>query len=101
VDPDLQVNIYGTDAVRNYGEYSNPEVDKLFAEGRRELDREKRASIYAKIHALLWEDQPVTWLFYRNGFFAFNKEIRGYNFSPRGPYSYSPGFMSFYGAATP
>jgi peptide/nickel transport system substrate-binding protein len=101
VDPDLQINIYGTDAVRNYGEYSNPEVDKLFAEGRRELDREKRAAIYAKIHMLLWEDQPVTWLFYRNGFFAFNKEIRGYTFSPRGPYSYSPGFMSFYGAAQP
>jgi peptide/nickel transport system substrate-binding protein len=101
VDPDLQVNIYGTGDERNYGVYSNPEVDKLFAAGRRELDRDKRAEIYGKIHMLLWEDQPVTWLFYRNAFYAFNKSLRGYNFSPRGPYSFAPGFVSIYGAEQP
>ena len=100
-DPDTSFNTYGTDEARNYGQYSNAEVDRLFMEGRRELDRQKRADIYGKIHMLLWEDQPVTWLFYRNGFFGFNKDIRGYTFSPRGPYSYSPGFMSFHGAAMP
>jgi peptide/nickel transport system substrate-binding protein len=99
VDPDLQVNIYGTDAPRNYGEYSNPEVDKLFAQARRELDRQKRAEMYGQIHMLLWDDQPCTWLFYRNAFYGFNKRVRGYNFSPRGPFSYSPGFGSIFKAA--
>ena len=39
----------------------------------------------------LWEDQPYTWLYFRNGYFGFNKSLRGYNFSPRGPYGYGPG----------
>ena len=83
-DPDMQSNIYGTGAQRNYGQYSSPTVDELFIEGRRELDPAKRAEIYGKIHMQLWDDQPVTWLFYRNAFFAFNKNLRGYNFGAWG-----------------
>ncbi|MBA3480279.1 MAG: peptide ABC transporter substrate-binding protein [Pirellulales bacterium] len=101
-DPDMQWNIYGTDQQRNYGQYSNPKVDELFMAGRKELDRDKRAAIYGQIHMLLWEDQPVTWLFYRNAFFGFNKQLRGYNFGALGPFKYSPGFGSLYiPAATP
>ncbi|MCA9235400.1 MAG: peptide ABC transporter substrate-binding protein [Planctomycetales bacterium] len=95
-DPDTNVNIFGTGATRNYGSYSNSEVDRLFVEGRKEFDPEKRAAIYGRIHNLMWEDQPYTWLFYRSGFFAFNKRLRGYNYSPRGPLSYSPGFEAIY-----
>jgi peptide/nickel transport system substrate-binding protein len=95
-DPDSSRNIFATGENRNYGLYSNPEVDALFEQGRREQDRAKRAEIYGKIHLLMWEDQPYTWLFYRNSFFAFNKKLRGYSFSPRGPYSYSPGFDSLF-----
>jgi peptide/nickel transport system substrate-binding protein len=98
-DPDTSENIYATGQNRNYGEYSNPEVDRLFVEGRRELDPEKRPALYAKIHMLLWEDQPYTWLFYRNSFYGFNKELRGFVFSPRGPYNYGPGISSIYKTA--
>jgi len=98
-DPDTTWNIYGTGQQRNYGQYSNTQVDELFMAGRRERDREKRAEIYGQIHRLLWEDQPVTWLFYRNAFFGFNKKVRGYNFGPLGPFKFSPGFMSIYQAA--
>ncbi|MBL9164118.1 MAG: peptide ABC transporter substrate-binding protein [Planctomycetaceae bacterium] len=101
-DPSMQSNIYGTGAQRNYGQYSNPKVDKLFEQGVRELDPAKRAEIYGQIHLQLWEDQPVTWLFYRNAFFGFNKTLRGYNFGALGPFKYSPGFSSlFVPAATP
>lgn len=101
-DPSMQANIYGTGGQRNYGQYSNPKVDQLFAEGLRELDPAKRAEIYGKIHLQLWEDQPVTWLFYRNAFYGFNKSLRGYNFGALGPFKYSPGFNSlFVPAATP
>ncbi|BBO36296.1 ABC transporter substrate-binding protein [Lacipirellula parvula] len=101
-DPSMQSNIYGTGAQRNYGQYSNPKVDQLFVEGLRELDPAKRAVIYGNIHLQLWEDQPVTWLFYRNAFFGFNKSLRGYNFGALGPFKYSPGFNSlFVPAATP
>jgi peptide/nickel transport system substrate-binding protein len=90
-DPDTSINIFGTGENRNFGRYSNAEVDKLFQEGRKEFDPVKRAAIYAKIHELLYEDQTFTWLFWRNSFYGFNKSIRGYKFSPRGPYSYGPG----------
>jgi peptide/nickel transport system substrate-binding protein len=95
-DPDTSENIWGSKAERNYVNYKNPEVDKLFEEGRKEFDIEKREKIYRRISEILWEDQPYTWLFYRTAFYGFNRDLRGYKFSPRGPYSYSPGFGSIW-----
>lgn len=95
-DPSTNENIFGTGKPRNYGSYSNPEVDRLFEEGKREFDRDKRAKIYGKIHNLMWEDQPYTWLYYRSGFYGFNKKLRGHNRSPRGPFSFSPGMQGMW-----
>jgi peptide/nickel transport system substrate-binding protein len=95
-DPDTSENLWKTGEMRNYSGYSNPEVDRLFTEGRRELDRAKRAEKYARIQEILYEDQPYTWLFWRNSFYGFSKQLRGYVFSPRGPYHYSPGFSSLW-----
>ena len=93
-DPDTSENLWTTKAIdngRNYGCYSNPEVDKLFEQGKRVLDLEQRRKVYQQIHMKLWEDQPYTWLFFRNAYYGFNKSLRGYNYSPRGPYNYGPG----------
>ncbi len=95
-DPSTSLNIWGTDEGRNYGHYSNPRVDELFEAGVIEFDPSRRAEIYAAIHKILWEDQPYTWLFYRNSFYGFNKRLRGYKFSPRGPFTYGPGFRSLW-----
>jgi peptide/nickel transport system substrate-binding protein len=95
-DPDTTTNIYYTGEQRNYGSYSNPRVDELFVQARKEFDPDKRMALYGEIHKILWEDQPVTWLYYRQAFYAFNKKLRGYNFSPRGPFHYSPGIESIY-----
>jgi len=100
-DPDTSDNIWGTGQERNYGQYSNPEVDKLFIAGRHEFDPEKRAEIYRKIHLLLYDDQPYTWLFFQNAYYGFNKSLRGYVFSPRGPYHYGPGFSSIWKPMVP
>jgi peptide/nickel transport system substrate-binding protein len=95
-DPSEKANLFMTGEGRNYGSYSNPRVDQLFVEARRELDDAARNRIYGEIHKLLWEDQPYTWLIYRNDFYGFNKRLRGYNFSPRGPYGFAPGVFSIY-----
>jgi peptide/nickel transport system substrate-binding protein len=95
-DPYSLENIFKTGEERNYGSYSNPEVDALFEAGMREHDLDKRAEIYRKIALILYEDQPYTWLFHQNAFYGFNKSLRGYNFSPRGPYTYGPGFSSIW-----
>ena len=95
-DPDTTENIWKTGEMRNYCGYSNPEVDRLYAEGRRELDRGRRGEKYARIQEILYEDQPYTWLFWRNSFYGFSKNLRGYVFSARGPYHYSPGSASLW-----
>jgi len=98
-DPDTVENIWGTKQDRNFVCYSNPEVDQLFERGRKEFDRQKRAAIYARIHEIIYAEQPYTFLYVRNAFYGFNKQLRGYNFSPRGPYSYMPGFFSIWRVA--
>ena len=95
-DPDTAENIWKTGEMRNFGRYSNPEVDRLFELGKREFDPQRRAEIYQRIHRLLYEDQPYTWLYFRPAMYAFNKKLRGYTFSPRGPYHFGPGFGSIY-----
>jgi peptide/nickel transport system substrate-binding protein len=99
-DPDLTANIFATGEARNDSQYSNKRVDELFVKGRHEFDRDKRAAIYGELDNLIWEDQPYTWLFYRNAYFGFNKKLRGYNFSPKGPFDFSPGFDAIYKATS-
>jgi len=95
-DPFTTSNLWKTDESRNYCDYSNKEVDKLFDIGKVSLDRDERAAAYRAIDDILWEEQPYTFLYYRSAFYGFNKRLRGYQFSPRGPYSYGPGFDSVY-----
>lgn len=95
-DPDTSQNIWGTDEGRNFGYYSNKEVDRLFDEAKLEFDPEKRIKLYQQINQLIYDDQPYTWLFHESAFYAFNKRWRGYNFSPRGTFSFDPGFSSMY-----
>jgi peptide/nickel transport system substrate-binding protein len=98
-DPSTTENIFGSGEDRNYVQYSNPEVDKLYKQGLREFDRQKRAAIYGRIHEILYADQPFTWLYFRNSFYGFNKKVRGVVYSSRGPHRYSPGFFSIWSAA--
>jgi peptide/nickel transport system substrate-binding protein len=42
--------------------YSNPEVDKLFAEGATAFPDSKRQEIYDKVQKILVDDVPVAWL---------------------------------------
>ena len=99
-DPDSSDNLWTTKSLqtggRNYLSYSNPVVDQLYEDGKREFDPVKRAAIYGKIHRTLWDDQPYTWLFFNSSMYAFNKNLRGYKFSPRGPFHYSPGSSSLW-----
>ncbi len=47
----------------NFIGYSNPEVDRLLIEGRRVFDQTQRQAIYRRVHRLLYEDQPYTFLY--------------------------------------
>ena len=93
-DPDATKRDWTTEGAGNIVGYSNPLVDALYDAGRREPDRTKRGEKYGRIQEHLWEDQPFTWLFWRNGLYGFSPDLRGIVFSPRGPSTYSPGIRS-------
>jgi len=51
----------------NFNGYKNEEVDRLLELGRTEFDREERRKIYFRIHELINDDQPYTFLFVGRG----------------------------------
>jgi peptide/nickel transport system substrate-binding protein len=59
----------------NFVSYKNPEVDLLWEEGRREYDVEKRKQIYWRIHELMAEDQPYTFLYVPLGNSALQRKF--------------------------
>jgi peptide/nickel transport system substrate-binding protein len=65
VDPDAYEIWHSSQIEKgfNFISYRNPEVDRLLVEGRRVYDLEKRKEIYWRIHQLIAEDQPYTFLF--------------------------------------
>src|ERR1041385_5659480 len=88
-DPDGEWNLLRTEEYkggRNYGGYSNPEVDKLLEAGRLEFDFDKRAKIYQQIDKLVYEDQPDLYLTNVPILAVINRRIHGIQFSPQGLY---------------
>lgn len=53
------------DGGSNYVGYRNREVDRLIEEARREFDDVKRGALNRQAHRLIYEDQPVLFMFCR------------------------------------
>ena len=60
----------------NFGAYSSPEVDGLIVESKLTLDHEKRRTINRKLHAIIAEESPYTFLWTLTNYAAFNKKLR-------------------------
>jgi len=57
----------------NFGGYSNPEVDGLIVESKLTLDFEKRRTINRKLHSILAEEQPYTFLWTLTNYSAYHR----------------------------
>ena len=68
----------------NFISYKNDEVDRLLLEGRRTFDIEKRKKIYHRIHEILSEDQPYTFLYVPDALPVLHKRFRGVEKAPIG-----------------
>ncbi|MBI3609273.1 MAG: peptide-binding protein [Nitrospirae bacterium] len=68
----------------NFVSYNNPEVDRLLLDGRKTCDQEQRKKIYARIHALIADDQPYTFLYYPDALPVLHKRFKGVSPSPIG-----------------
>ncbi len=87
--PDPDSTVYISEGAQNNNNYSNPEVDKLMKEGKKELDLEKRKAIYADVYKLLNEDMPAIFLYQRTNMNAINGRLDGWDISSYKEFTYS------------
>lgn len=63
-DPqDFSFYLIETGAAENWGRYSNPTVDALFAKGDVERDTQKREAIYKQAQLIILRDAPIAMLY--------------------------------------
>ena len=62
---------------QNYTGYSNPEMDRLLDAIEVELDRDKRAALWAELQKLYAEDLPVLPLYWRAEPYILPKWLKG------------------------
>lgn len=68
---------------RNYGFYSNAEVDSLIEQGMQETDQQKRVEIYKEAMEILYREDPVAfWLFDMYGLAITSSRVEGVTLSP-------------------
>ncbi|HYF79156.1 MAG TPA: peptide-binding protein [Symbiobacteriaceae bacterium] len=94
VDPDpytyfhssqAQKNAKGTFVGFNIAQYSNPALDKLLEDGRKEIDQAKRKEIYGQYQDVIAEDVPWLVMFNYKSTYAIKKNVKGVVMSPIGP----------------
>jgi len=68
----------------NFISYKNDEVDRLLIEGRSTFDLAERKRIYNRIHTILAEEQPVTFLFVPDALPVLHKRFKGVEKAPLG-----------------
>ena len=68
----------------NFVSYQNPEVDRLLEEGRRLFPEEERAKIYKRVHEIISQDEPYTFLYVPESLVAVHARFEGLEPSPAG-----------------
>lgn len=61
----------------NFVGYKNAEVDNLLVEGRQTFDHEKRKKIYNRVHEILADDVPYTFLYVPDSLPVLDKRFKG------------------------
>jgi peptide/nickel transport system substrate-binding protein len=72
----------------NRGYYSNPKVDALIDQARREVDPQVRKPIYAEIQRILAEELPYIDLWYLDNVLVHNKRVVNLKLNPAGNYDF-------------
>jgi len=78
VDPGELYDQFTTGTARNYGNYSNPQLDPLLKQVKQELDPQKQLPLYKQIQAIIMEDVPFHFAWYRPYLHVAKKKFAGY-----------------------
>ncbi|MBI1953038.1 MAG: peptide-binding protein [Candidatus Omnitrophica bacterium] len=68
----------------NFIGYRDPRVDELLIKGRTTYDEASRRKAYHELHRILYEDQPVCFLFVPDALPAVHRRFEGVEVSPLG-----------------
>ncbi len=66
--------------------YDNKAVDKLAADGLKQLNAAKRGSMYLQMQRLIFKDAPYLWLYWSPARTALRSSVHGYSKLPTGNY---------------
>jgi peptide/nickel transport system substrate-binding protein len=72
----------------NRGFYSNPKVDALIDQARRETDPNVRKPLYAEVQRILAQDLPSINLWYLDNVLVHNKRVVNLKLNPAGNYDF-------------
>ena len=94
-DPDVDSPLFTREGYltkANLSAYLNPEIDRLFEEGRYALDQEKRKQIYLKISKIIDRDVPLIPIHYIQTRVLVHRRLQGVAFSSLGQsFAFWPG----------
>lgn len=79
-------DIVHTKGWRNFAGYSNPRLDALLEQGRREINRDKRGAVYKAAENMMIEDMPILPLFCSNVHNLMTKKVHGFSQLPYSNY---------------
>jgi peptide/nickel transport system substrate-binding protein len=60
----------------NFTSYANPEVDRIIKEAIREPDPEKNAALWKQAQAMIYEDQPYTFLYWQDSITGLHERFK-------------------------
>jgi peptide/nickel transport system substrate-binding protein len=72
----------------NRGYYSNPKVDALIDQARREIDPKVRKPLYAEVQRILADDLPYIDLWYLDNVLVHTRRVRNLKLNPAGNYDF-------------
>jgi len=72
----------------NFGAFRDPEVDALLDEANSTLDIEKKRTIYKRLHTILADDAPYTYLWTLTNYAAYNRKVRKIEIHPTRFFTY-------------
>jgi len=91
-DPDIFDTVFHSINIppkgRNRGFYSNPRVDILIDQARRESDQNVRKRLYAELQERLAQDVPYVNLWYFDNVLVHTKRVRRITLNPSGNYNF-------------
>lgn len=87
--PDPDNTVYTTNGAQNDVGYSNAKVDELMAAGKKEMDLEKRKTIYKEMYQELNKDVPSILMYQRTNMTAIDARAQGFDISPYKEFPFS------------